>query len=270
MTSDFAGEIMRSLPVEFRKVRHSRILWLTVLAFSFVTLIAGLFMYILKDPERARQLGLIGAKAQVFGGAADWSSFFSLVLVLMSVGGLIIFGFIFVWIFGREFSARTVYDMLSLPASRLSIVTAKIITAGYWSLVLMLLVFVLMLAIGAVLQLPGWSAATAIDGLRLLVVTGLLSLVTCLAFSLVASLARGYLAALACIFIALVLAQIITQLGRGQYCPWSIPLLYSGAAEALTGKPPAPLGAVSYAIVGVVGFLSALVTGLWWQYADQT
>ncbi len=57
--------------------------------------------------KRARKLGLIGAKAQVFSGAADWSSFFDLGLIMTSVGGLAIFGFIFVWIFGREFTERS-------------------------------------------------------------------------------------------------------------------------------------------------------------------
>ena len=149
---NIAGEILPSLWVELQKVRHSKMSWITALAFSLVTLIAGLFMYILKDPERARQLGLVGAKAQIFGGIADWPSFLNLVLIMMSVGGLIIFGFIFVWIFGREFSDKTVYDILSLPTSRLSIVTAKIVTAAYWSVMLLLLVFVLMLGIGALLQ----------------------------------------------------------------------------------------------------------------------
>ena len=77
-------------------------------------------MYILKDPERERQMGLVGAKAQVIGGAADWPSFIDLILIMLSVGGLIIFGFIFVWIFGREFTDKTVYDLLSLPTSRLA------------------------------------------------------------------------------------------------------------------------------------------------------
>ena len=97
------NELIPALRVEFQKVRRSKTLWLTALAFLLATVIGGLFMYILKDPERARQLGIIGAKAQIFGGTADWPSFFNLMLLLVSIGGLIIFGFIFVWIFGREY-----------------------------------------------------------------------------------------------------------------------------------------------------------------------
>lgn len=262
-------EMVPALWVELQKIRHSKTLWITALAFSLATFIGGLFMFILKDPERARSLGLVGAKAQIFGGSADWPSFFNLVVLLVSVGGLIIFGFIFVWIFGREFNDKTVYDMLSLPTSRITIVIAKIITAAYWSVTLILLVFVLTLGVGAALQLPGWSAATILNGLKLLFGTGCLTILLCIPFALVASVARGYLPAVACIFLALILGQVISQLGYGQYFPWTIPMLYSGAAEALTGKTAAPLGIYSYFLVGIVSIASLIFTGIWWQYADQ-
>lgn len=34
-------------------------------------------MIILKDPEAARSMGLITAKAQLVAGVADWQTFFS-------------------------------------------------------------------------------------------------------------------------------------------------------------------------------------------------
>lgn len=268
--SSFADEIAPALRVEILKVRRSKMLWITALAFSLTTFIGGLFMFILKDPEVARRLGLIGAKAQIFGGTADWPSYFNLMLLLTSVGGLIIFGFIFVWVFGREFSDKTVYDILSLPTSRLTIGAAKIITAACWSLALTVLGFVLMLGVGTIIQLPGWSAATILNGLMLLLGTGFLTALLCISFALVASVSRGYLPALGGIFLALILGQVISQLGYGQYFPWTIPMLYSGAAEALTGKAAAPLDIISYILVGVVSVSSLVATGAWWRYADQT
>ena len=264
------NQLIPALRVEFQKVHRSKTLWLTVLAFVLAVIIGGLFMYILKDPERARQLGIIGAKAQIFGGTADWPSFFNLMFLLVSIGGLIIFGFIFVWIFGREYSDKTYYDMLSLPTSRVTIVIAKIITAAYWSMALILLGFVLMLGIGAVLQLPGWSSATTMHGLALLLGTGALTVLGCIPFGLMASITRGYLPAVGGMFMVLVLGQIINQIGYGQYFPWNIPMMYSGAAQALSGKTAAPLGFVSYLLVILVGVISIIVTGAWWRYADQT
>lgn len=264
------NELAPALWVEFRKACRSRTLWISALAFVFITFIAGLFMYILADPERARSLGLLGAKAQIFGGSADWTSFFNLMLILVSVGGLVVFGLIFIWVFGREFGDKTVYDMLSLPTSRVTIVVAKVITAAYWSLALVLLIFVLILGIGAALQLPGWSATTVLDGLKLLLVTGCLTILLSIPFGLAASIARGYLPAVGCIFLVLALAQVIDHLGYGPYFPWDVPALYSGAAEALTGGTPAPLGVISFLLVGLVGVLGWVVTGVWWRYADHT
>jgi ABC-2 type transport system permease protein len=265
-----AVELWMTLSVEFKKVRRTKTLWISALAFALVTLVAGLFMYILEDPERARRLGLLGAKAQIFAGSADWPSLFNLILLMVSVGGLIIFGFIFIWIFGREFTDKTVYDMLSLPTSRITIVMAKLITATGWSMAQVLMVFILTLGMGELLQLPGWSVTTTLNGLRLLLVTGLLTLLLSIPFALVASIARGYLAAVGCLFLALVLGQVISQLGYGQYFPWTIPMFYSGAAEALTGKLAAPLGLVSYIIVALISVFSLVIVGVWWRYADQT
>ena len=263
-------ELAGAQEVEYIKIRRSKTLWLTIMAFVVLTVIGGLFMFILKDPDRARQLGLIGAKAQIFGGTADWLNFFNLMFLLVSIGGLIIFGFIFVWIFGREYSDKTYYDMLSLPTSRVTIVIAKIITAAYWSMALILLVFVLSLVIGLVLQLPEGSAAIIRHGLTLLLGTGALTVVICIPFGFVASFTRSYLPAIGGIFLVMVLGQIISQIGYGQYFPWNIPMMYSGAAQALSGKTAPPLGLVSYLLVLLVGVAAIIITGGWWRYADQT
>jgi ABC-2 type transport system permease protein len=266
----FFNELTPALWVETKKILRSKTLWITALGIFLVAIICGLFMFILKDPEQARRLGLLGAKAQFLGGKADWPSYFNLVLILMSVGGLVIFGFIFVWVFGREFTDKTVYDLLSLPTSRTSIVTAKIITAAGWSAALLLLVIVLMLGIGTALHLPGWSAAVVWRGVGLLLATGGMTAFLSLPFSLVASFTRGYLPAVGSIFLVLILEQVITQLGNGQYFPWTVPMLFSGAAEALSGKAADPLGFISYALVALAGIISLLITFTWWRSADQT
>jgi len=265
-----SSELLAALWVESRKAGRSKTLWVSALAFVLIAFICSLFMFILEDPERARSLGLLGAKAQLFGGTADWPSFFSLMLLMVSIGGLVVFGLIFIWVFGREFSDKTVYDMLSLPTSRVTIVLAKIITAAYWSLALVVLAFFLMLAGGAILQLPGWSAATILDGLETLLVTGCLTVILCIPFGLAASLARGYLPAVGCIFLIILLDQIIDRLGYGPYFPWDVPALHSGAAEALTGATATPLGPISYVLVGLVGIIGIIAISLWWRYADQT
>jgi ABC-2 type transport system permease protein len=258
--------ISAALWVEILKVRRSKTLWITALGFILIALIGGLFMFILKDPDLARRMGLLGAKAQMLGGSADWPSFFNQIMLMESIGGLIMFGFIFVWIFGREFGEKTFYDLLSLPTSRVTIVVAKFITAASWSLVLLILLYLLVLSFGAMLQLPGWSAAAAVNGLEHMLVTGLLTILVVVPFSLVACVTRGYLPAVGSIFLVLVLAQVFNTLGYGLYFPWAIPALYNGIA----GEAGALPGLISYLLVIMVGVAGWLVTTLWWQYADQT
>ena len=67
-------EITAVLWAELRKIQRSKTLWRTALSFSILTMIGGLFMFILKDPELAQSLGMVGSKAQIMGGSgfADW------------------------------------------------------------------------------------------------------------------------------------------------------------------------------------------------------
>ncbi len=259
-------EILPALQVEVKKALRSKVFWISILAFLFFILIAGLFMFILKKPELADRIGLVGAKAQVFGGVADWPGLFELVLLMSSIASMIVFGFIFIWIFGREYSDKTVYDLLALPTSRITIVSAKLITAAIWSIMLILQVFILTVSIGAVLNLPRWSGAVVLHGLWDLFTIGILMVLLCIPFALVASATRGYLAAVGCIFVVLVLGQVLGVLGYGQYFPWSVPGLYSDLAQ----QNAAPPVLASYIMVGLVGILSIIAINIWWKYADQT
>jgi ABC-2 type transport system permease protein len=127
-----------------------------------------------------------------------------------------------------------------------------------------------MLATGSMLRLPGRSAAVVWHGFRFLLATGGLTLLLCIPFSLVASFTRGYLPAVGCIFLVMILSQVITQLGNGQYFPWTVPMLFSGAAQSLSGRVAEPVGAISYILVALTGVISFIITLSWWRYADQS
>jgi len=57
--------------VEMLKARRSKMPLFTALGFALFPLGGGFFMIILKDPELARRMGLISAKAQIMMGSAD-------------------------------------------------------------------------------------------------------------------------------------------------------------------------------------------------------
>src|SRR5215208_6628182 len=148
------NSLASALSTEMLKMRRSRVPLLTAIGFSFAPLMGGLFMIILKDPEAARSMGLISAKAQLTAGTAEWSTLFSLLAQANAVGGAIVFAIVTIWTFGREFSDRTVKELLALPTSREAIVAAKLILITVWTLFLTLLSFGLGLVVGKLVVIP--------------------------------------------------------------------------------------------------------------------
>jgi ABC-2 type transport system permease protein len=250
---------------ELIKVRRAVMLWATIVAFVVASCVGAFFMFVLQDPARARSLGLLGTKAQLSGGTADWPGYFSLVAQMVAVGGMLLFGMILIWLFGREFADRTAKDLLALPTSRAAVVVAKLVLALLWSLLLTVELVAISLAFGAVLGLDRWSTQVLPPGVGVIVATACLTDLLACTYALAASWGRGYLAAVATLFVTAITAQIVSAVGYGAWFPWAVPSLMSGVA----GPDQATPGAGSIAGVVVVGLAACTVTVLWWQRADH-
>ncbi|MEU8403470.1 ABC transporter permease [Nonomuraea sp. NPDC048892] len=255
----------KALLAELLKLRRSRLPWITTATFAVVAAVCGLFMFILQDTGRARALGLLGDKAQLSAATADWPGYLALLAQATGVGGLVIFGTLVIWLFGREFSDRTAKDLLALPTSRGAIVAAKFVVAAGWSLLLALWTVALGLLAGMLLDLPGGSIAVLAAGAARIVITGLLTYVLTAPFALAASAGRGYLSAVGAMFAAVFSAQIIAALGYGAYFPYSVPGLYAGIAGPAQDAP-GPLGHLLVLALGVAGVAATVA---WWRRADH-
>lgn len=260
-----SGELRAALWAELLKVRRSVVPWATGVAFIVAGLVGGFFMFVLQDPARARSLGLLGAKAQFAGGTADWAGYLALVAQIVAVGGLLVFGMVLIWLFGREFSDRTARDLLALPTSRTAAVLAKLVVALAWCLLLVCGVLAISLVIGAVLRLPGWSGPALGHGLGVIAATALLTAALASTYGFVASWGRGYLAAVAAMFVTLFAAQVISAVGYGAWFPWAVPSLLSGVG----GSDQTSAGLPGVASVALVGLAASVATVLWWQRADH-
>lgn len=250
---------------EILKLRRSRLPALSMLAFAVAAAVGAMFMFILQDPQRARQLGLLGTKAQLTGGVADWPGYFALLVQTTAVGGALIFGILLIWMFGREFSDHTAKDLLALPTPRTTIVSAKFAVSAGWCLLLSVETYVLALGFGALLGLPNWSAAAAGQGLGRLVAAAAMTWLLMSILAWAASAGHGYLAAVGVMFVLVFCSQIIAALGYGHLFPWSVPGIYSG----LAGPDRPPVGLLGFALVGVVGAAGIGLTLWWWRVADQ-
>lgn len=262
----YLSRLSAALWAEALKARRSPAPMLTALAFTLPPLMGGLFMVIARDPAWARRMGFVAAKAELTVATADWPTYVGLLTQSIAVGGLLLFGLVVIWIFGREYSDRTVTDLLALPTPRESIVAAKLIVAVVWSAALTAEVLLLGLGIGSAIGLPGWSAALAIDAAYRIAVTAGLTVLLVVPLAFAASAGRGYLAPVGGLILVVFLAQILAAVGWGAYFPWSVPALYSGAG----GPDLPPLAPPSYLLVVAAGVAGAALTMAWWRFADQT
>src|SRR5512133_124529 len=146
-----------ALWAETLKMVRSKVPLFTAIGFCMAPLAGGLFMIILKDPEAAKSLGLITTKAQLLTGTADWPSFFNFLAQAIAAGGMILFSIVTIWAFGREFSDHTIKELLALPTSRETVVSAKFMVIAVWSLIATLLIFGIGIIVGTLVVIPGWS-----------------------------------------------------------------------------------------------------------------
>lgn len=258
-------ELSSMIWVELRKAIRSRMPFFTALGFMMVPLAGTLLLFIYKNPDFARKIGLISAKANLVGGSADWPFFLSLLAQAVAGGGILLFGLVASWLFGREFSDGTIKDLLAVPVPRGAILLAKFCVFALWSAVLVVLMVAVSLVMGAVVGLPPAPLELFTRGGITLVVCAGLVIVAVLPVAFFASFGRGYLAPVGITLLLLGVANLVAVLGYGNYFPWSIPILYAQAMGSSNGR----LEPVSLVIVLLTGLAGMLATYLWWKYADQ-
>ena len=251
---------------ESLKARRSKITLLTTLGFLILPLAGGFFMLILKDPAAARSMGLISTKAQLTAGTADWPSFFSLITQGIAAAGAVLFSLITSWVFGREWSDHTAKELMALATPRWAIVTAKFALMAVWFLLVTLLVYIVGLAVGVAVNIPGWSSDLGWSSFWIVLVCTVLTFLLMPLVALFASSGRGFLPPMGWMMLTLAFANLVSVLGYGDWFPWAIPVLLSGMVKTHAEM----VGVHSYVIVALVGLAGFAATFAWWRSADQT
>lgn len=254
------------LSTEFLKLRRTRITGLTWLAASIIPLVGGLFMWIVREPERAEQLGLLGQKAQFAGVTADWTGYFSFLLQAVGIGGMILVSVIAAFVYGREYADGTAKNMLALPLPRHHFALAKLIVVLAWFGAIILSLLIEAFVVGALLGLPGFSYSLAAHEAGNILLAALVAWLLVPAVAWIATLGRGYLAPLGFTIFMLVLGMIVGATGWGKWFPWSIVPLFAGVAgPRLEILSP-------FSLVILVLTSSACVAAVVYQlrYADNT
>jgi ABC-2 type transport system permease protein len=250
--------------IEFRKVFRSKVPVISNLGFLIAPLMVGLMMFVYRDPDFAKKIGILSMKAEVIGGKADWPSYIGILIAVLGTMGIFLFSLIESWIFGREFVEGTLKDMLAVPISRRTIVVGKFIVTAATCILMAVELVVVSYTIGYLLKLPLGTPTLLINGASKIILAAVLVLLANTPFALMASIGKGYLLPLGMTMLALVFANVVSVLGWGEFFPWYIPSILSGmAAEG------AKITIGSYAVVILTAIIGILATMIWWMKADH-
>ena len=253
------------LSTEFLKLRRSKVTWATFAGLSMGPLGLALFMWILRSPGRAAQLGLLGAKANLSGLEATWPAYASALTLVIGVGGMLLLSFIVAYIFGREYAEQTEKNLLALPVARHWIVLAKFAVAAVWWAALAVAVVAEGLAVGLALGLPGFSAGLAASTVANTMLAAAISFLLVPVVAWITTVGRGYMPSLAFAFAAMALGDIFGKTGWAEWFPWSIIPLMIGAV----GKPVVGLPVGSYVVLAITFAAGIAATIAQVRWADN-
>jgi len=252
------------LITEFLKLRRSKVPWGTLGGLSLAPLGLALFMWILREPGRAAQLGLVGAKANLSGLEATGPAYLSTLTIVFGVGGMLLLPFIVAYIFGREYVEATAKNMLALPIDRRWFVIAKLVVAAAWWLVLVVVVLAESLVIGMLLGLPGFSAGVALGAVGGSMRAAAISYLLAPVVAWVTVAGRGYMGPIAFALAGMAVGNLLGKTGWAEWFPWSIVPLMIG----MVGQPQTlPTG--SYVVLAAMFVVGVVATIAQLRFADN-
>jgi len=253
------------IQIELLKALHSMVFRVILAGYSIAPVIGAVFVLIVRDPSISKNSPLLEAKANLAGLSPDWPGYLGFLDMTLGVGGIIIFGFIISWVFGREYSDKTINDILTLPLPGKFIVFAKFITVAIWSLVVSLWIFFLGSVLGFTMQLDGWDKLIYLQSFLKFIHLWLMVTLASFPVAWFAITGKGYMAPLGFVIFSMVIGQIAGAVGFGQYTPWSIPGLYSGAG----GETNAQITITGVLIVYLTGLFAIIATIYQWTRNDN-
>lgn len=254
------------LATEFLKLRRSKVSWFSLAALSLGPLAIALMMWIVREPGRAAQLGLLGTKANLSGLTATWKAYFSMLTMVVGIGGMLLLAFIVAYVFGREYTEGTAKNLLALPVGRHWFALAKLVVAAVWWAMLVAVVLLEGFVLGALLGLPGFSATLAVGAVRDALLAAVVAYLLVPVVAWIAMLGRGYLPPLGFALAMLAVGDVLSHTGWAAWFPWSIVPQFIGAI----GKPASAIAPASLVVIAVtfVAGIAATIAQLRW--ADNT
>lgn len=232
--------IVSLVTCEMRKMYNSSVFWVVTIAFTI----------------------LPGISLIKYFNAANVSWDLYLADILKNFTGILIIGFAFTtcWIFGREYTDKTINDLLVKPVSKLKIAVSKFIVIALWNSLLSILMFAVVALIGAYVGLADVTFALMLHYFLMFMATSLLTTFVSTVSSFMANITRGYLAPIGLIFLIVMIVNIVENVGISAYIPWTIPGLL------ITDGFLNPVSIFILVLTGTAGFVGTVA---WWRFTEQ-
>lgn len=240
-----------ALATEFAKFVRARVPVTTtaLLALGIAVLCAAMLGALTSgDPQLVAKLGALADP----GG---WIGFLATASQITAIGGLLGFGVVIAWLFGREFSDGTITGLFGLPVGRGTIAAAKLAVYGAWSCVVALVLAVALVLLGLASGL-GPLPPEAVVPLARQVAVAVLTAALALPAAWAATLGRGLLPGIGTIIAVVVAAQVAVFSGLGAWFPFSAPGMWAVGA---------PVSAVQLALVAPVAAVFVVAVIVAWR-----
>lgn len=198
-----------------------------------------------------------------------WPAFFALGRMTLGTWyGILLFGFLTSFLFGREYAQGVAVGMLTAPTRRESIVFAKMAVLAVWVFALALLAILSQALAATVLGLHGFAWAELWPLVGDMFTVALLVFLTQPLVAVVAVASRGVFAPMIFSAAGFLAGMIGGIAGWGEWLPWAMPTAITGSFLGPVVSLGIQLNAGSWAIAGgtfVIGLLGLL---LWVDHAD--
>lgn len=223
---------------ELLKVWKSIVFWVVAVVFIAMPLLIGLF----KEP------------------GVSWDMYYT--DIFDSIASLLVVGFSFTsaWVFGREYTDKTIKDLIVKPIPKSYSVLSKFIVITIWNILIALFTFALITIAGSFIGVDGSSGSSILQFFGTFMLTSVLIMAVSSTSALIANITKGYLAPIGLIFVIIIASNAVVQLGLGPYFPWTIPVLLTKGVD---------IGFISYSILVLTAIVGFAGTVAWWRFAEH-
>jgi len=236
--------MLRALSAEIRKLKRSRMPLWTALIVLLLPLI------------------VVGIQQTPHAPPIAWVDFMRVGSEMLATLGIVVFGMVAAYVFGRDYVGGTASSVLTLPMRREYPVLAKGIVLLAWVLGLTVLSVGAGAGYAALLGLKGFTfaqlATTAWESFQVaLLLFGTLPIV-----ALLAVVGRGYIAPMAFSGMTAWVGLGLAEAGWSRWFPWSMPM---GITGIILGPPIEIRGLVpgSWAVMAAM-FVAGVVALVWY------